>query len=139
MIAILIILLFFPYYLFAHDVNYSISKGNAYIVDIYYGDGTKFSYENYEIYGPNEEVAFQVGRTDSWGRIVFMPDKKGRWKIKTFTEDGHGVSIMLDVEEAYSLSVKKLNFFERFAKPVFGIGILLTIFSILNLFVRRKK
>ncbi len=126
--------------LFGHDVHYSVNTHNAYVIDLYYADGTKFAYESYEIYKPAEEKsAYQVGRTNASGRITFIPDVPGRWKIKAFTDDGHGVTFDIDVKEGLTLTEKKVDFFERFAKPIFGAGLILIIFSIINIFIRRKE
>jgi len=134
------LILFYPEESLAHDVHYSISQGNAYIVDIYYADGTKFAFESYEIYRPdNEKTAYQVGRTNEIGRIAFVPDRAGRWRLKAFSDDGHGITVDIDVKEGLTISEKKVDFFERFARPIFGVGIILIIFAIINIFVRRKK
>jgi nickel transport protein len=134
------ILFLFPLSLFAHDVHYTVSQGNAYIIDIYYADGTKFAFESYEIYkADNDKTAYQVGRTNAIGRIAFVPDSAGKWNIKAFTDDGHGVSFSIDVKEGQTMTEKKVDFFEKFARPIFGVGIILIIFSILNIFVRRKN
>lgn len=131
---------FVPFSIYAHDVHYSVEQGNAYIIDIYYADGTKFAYESYEIYGPgNDKAAYQVGRTNESGRIAFVPDKPGKWQIKAFSDDGHGTSFEIDVKEGLALKEKRVDFFERFAKPVFGAGLILIIFSVLNIFIRRKE
>lgn len=140
MLYFLIFFILFSNFLFCHEVSYSINQKNCYLVEIFYADGTKFSYESYEIYKPgDEEKPFQVGRTDQKGRICFLPDQDGKWRIKAFTEDGHGVNFVVEIREGENVSVKKIDFFERFSKPVFGVGLLLTVFSVLNIFLRRKK
>ncbi|MCX7957594.1 MAG: ABC transporter permease [Deltaproteobacteria bacterium] len=139
-IYFLLIFLLLPAILLGHDVSYSVNQQNAYIVEIYYANGSKFAYESYEIYKPgNEKTAYQVGRTDESGRIVFLPDVPGKWKIRAFSDDGHGVTFEIEVKAGQTQSEKKIGFFERFAKPVFGAGIILIIFSVLNIFVRRKE
>lgn len=135
----ILILLLIPSTLLAHDVRYSVSQQNAYIIDIYYADGTKFAYESYEIYKDGEKTAYQVGRTDKSGKIAFLPDSPGKWEIKAFSDDGHGVTFNLDVEQGKEFKGNKLGFFERYARTVFGLGIILIIFSIINIFIRRKK
>ncbi len=137
---LLIVFLLFSAVARAHDVHYSISQNQAYIVDIYYADGTKFAYESYEIYKPNDtKTAYQVGRTNASGRIAFVPDSEGKWLIKAFSDDGHGVSFDVNVEKTLVLREKRVDFFERFSKPVFGLGIILIIFAVINLFAGKKK
>ena len=79
----------------AHDLQYSIDEGAAVYVKLFFGDGNEFSFESYEIYRAGEEIPFQVGRTDAHGRLVFLPDRAGTWRIKAFSEDGHGVDFSL--------------------------------------------
>lgn len=139
-VSVFILLMLISFNVYAHDVHFSVSQGSAYIIDIYYADGTKFAFESYEIYSPdNDKTAYQVGRTNAIGRIAFVPDRSGKWKIKAFSDDGHGTTFEIDVKEGATISEKKVDFFERFAKPIFGTGIILIIFAILNLFVRRNK
>lgn len=138
--CLMILFFIFPSVLFAHEVRYSISRGEAYILDFYYSDGTKFAFESYEIYKPsNERTAYQVGRTNEHGVISFVPDTVGRWKVRVFSDDGHGASAELDITEDSKVTERKIDFFERFAKPTFGTGLILILFSIVNLFVRRKR
>jgi nickel transport protein len=137
---IFLFLIFFPFFSYCHEVRHSIDFSGAYVIDVYYADGTKFSFEAYEIYKPgNEKVPYQVGRTNEIGRISFIPDSPGKWRVKVFSDDGHGANFEINVEEGKFKVEKKLDFFEKYSKPIFGLGIILTIFSVLNLFLRRKK
>lgn len=134
------LLIFIPIFSYSHEVRYSIDFSSSYVIDLYYANGTKFSFESYEIYKPgNEKVPYQVGRTNEIGRISFVPDISGKWKIKVFSDDGHGANFEIDVKEGKLKGEKKLDFFEKYSKPIFGLGIILTFFSIINLFLRRKK
>lgn len=138
--CLMVFIFIFPSVLFAHEVRYSITRGVAYILDFYYPDGTKFAFESYEIYKPsNEKSAYQVGRTDEHGVISFVPDTVGRWKVRAFSDDGHGTSVEVDITEDSVVKGRKIDFFERFAKPIFGTGLILILFSIIHLFVRRRS
>jgi nickel transport protein len=121
---------------FAHDLQHSLSKeGKCVVLSFYFPDGTKFSYEKYEVYREGERLPFQVGRTDALGRVVFCPDKKGSWTVKTTSEDGHGALVEVKVENT-SLEAKG-SFFERYQKVFVGGGIILGLFGLLELYIRR--
>jgi hypothetical protein len=62
--------------IYPHDLEHATKKeGNCIVVELYFSDNTKFSYEEYEIYYENEDAIFQTGRTDALGRVVFCPDR----------------------------------------------------------------
>lgn len=44
------------------------------MIRLFYVDNTPFTFEGYEIYRDSEKLPFQVGRTDTQGRIAFLPD-----------------------------------------------------------------
>ncbi|GBC88229.1 hypothetical protein HRbin13_00349 [bacterium HR13] len=121
---------------FAHDLQHSLSKeGNCVVLSFYFPDNTKFSYEKYEVYREGEKLPFQVGRTDALGRVVFCPDKRGEWTVRTTSEDGHGAIVKVKVDKA---SVKtESSPFERYQKVFVGMGIVLGIFGVLELYIRR--
>lgn len=121
---------------FAHDLQHSLSKeGKCVVLSFYFPDGTKFSYEKYEVYREGEKLPFQVGRTDALGRVIFCPDRKGSWAVKTASEDGHGAVVEVKVENA-SVEAKG-TLFERYQKVFVGVGIILGLFGILELYIRR--
>ena len=78
-----IFIFLFPIYIFSHDLQHKINKyGGIVGINLFYADNTKFSFESYEIYSPeNEKIPFQVGRTDKYGRIFLILTKKGNGKL----------------------------------------------------------
>ena len=74
----------------SHDLQYEVSDSQSVVIKFFFGDNMAFSYESYEIYAPNESIPFQTGRTDKLGRISLLPDREGVWRIKIFSESGHG-------------------------------------------------
>lgn len=130
-----IILLIFSF-AYSHDLQHSVSReGACTVLSFYFPDGTKFSYEKYEVYMYGEKLPFQVGRTDALGRVVFCPDKDGRWVVRTQSEDGHGAVVEVDVK---GRSVKaEGSLFERYQKVLVGAGLILGTFGILEIFIRR--
>lgn len=137
MLRIILILLFINFFVYAHDIQHTIRSQNAITIYLYFPHSSKFSYESFEIYRPNEKIPFQVGRTDALGRIIFIPDKKGRWFVKAFSEDGHGVNLYVDVNENFSDYKEEIPIYQRYLKVFIGIGIILGIFGMLSIFRRR--
>ncbi len=95
----------YPDSVHAHGIEISVSEsGKAAVVQVLYSDGTPFSYEPYEVLPPPSEdgssVPYQTGRTDVSGRVVFLPDRSGEWKVKIHSEDGHGGETSVTVDES---------------------------------------
>lgn len=140
MLNLIIFLLFFlTGSTFAHDLQHSVKKvGDTIVVSFYFPDGTKFSYENFEIYRDGEKVPFQVGRTDALGRVVFIPDKEGNWIVKVFSEDGHGSNVKVFVEKAGYISTEE-SMFKRYEKVFVGVGLILGVFGFISIFKCRRS
>lgn len=124
--------------LHAHALNHSVQPGSAVIVELRYGDGSPFSYESAEVYRPGEAVPFLAGRTDANGRLAFVPDKAGDWRIRAFSEDGHGGDFTAAAAPEGGLSAPS-------AEPgtvgglAVGLSVIFGVFGIWSLFVRRKR
>jgi hypothetical protein len=84
----------------AHDLQYTVTGGQAVVIKLFYVDNTPFTFEGYEIYREGEKLPYQVGRTDSQGRIAFLPDRAATWRIKAISEDGHGLDFKLGTDAA---------------------------------------
>ncbi|MCS6958301.1 MAG: hypothetical protein RMK75_07620 [Aquificaceae bacterium] len=136
MIHLLIFALFS--FAFSHDVEHSISReGSCVVVSFYFPDGSAFSYEGYEVFYEGEKVPFQVGRSDALGRVVFCPNRAGFWLVKIRSEDGHGAEVRLKAE-GERLEVDR-GIVDRNIKLLAGLGILLGIFGLFEIYVRRFR
>ena len=123
----------------AHDLQYSVSGAQAVVVKLFYVDNKPFTFEGYEIYRAGEKLPYQVGRTDSQGRIAFLPDRAGDWRIKAISEDGHGLDFTLKTDAAARVEASDKPAFERYGRIVVGIAVILGLFGFLSLYVRKKK
>ncbi|RUM50426.1 MAG: hypothetical protein DSY47_01710 [Hydrogenothermus sp.] len=124
---------------FAHSVQYKVSHKNAVVIKIFFADGTPFSYEKFEIYAPdNTKIPYQVGRTDKYGRITFIPNKVGYWTVKAFSEDGHGIIKKIYIDDLSKVSESQ-NQFGYLLKIFIGVLIILLIYWLLYLSARRKR
>ena len=122
-----------------HELHYSVRQGTAVVVRIQYADKGEFSYEGYEIFREGEDLPYQVGRTDAKGAIAFVPDRGGAWRIRAFSEDGHGLDVTIDVDDDQVLRVADRPLFDRYARIIVGIALLFGIFGTINLVARRKN
>lgn len=123
----------------AHDLQYTVASGQAVVVKMFFVDNTPFTFEGYEIYREGEKLPYQVGRTDSQGRIAFLPDRASTWRIKAFSEDGHGLDFKVSTDAAAELAGSEKPAYERYGRIVVGVAVILGPFGALSLFVRRQK
>lgn len=149
----------------AHHVHHVVARGDAVVVSLTYGNGSPLTFDRYDIFAGGEESPFQSGTTDAAGRIVFLPDRSCTWRVKVFSEDGHGADFTFqagpvepavaepdgaapageaaDPAETVQVAltpglVAEKPFIERFAGPVAGVGIIFGIFGLFALFFRRR-
>jgi nickel transport protein len=122
----------------AHEIDHAVTHGKAVIVTMTYADHTPFSFESYEIFHEKEKVPFQVGRTDGLGRIVFIPDRNGSWRVRAFSEDGHGAELTVDVD-AIDFAVEAGRApIGLLLKILVGVSVLFGIFGLISMAFRRR-
>lgn len=122
----------------AHEIHYQTGTGQAVTVELSFAYGSNPIFEPFRVFRPGEEVAFQTGRTDALGRLSFLPDGPGDWRVQITTEDGHGMDVMITVDEATAISAVQGPGAGRFALILAGIGYLLGIAGAWVLFRRRR-
>lgn len=81
----------------AHEVDHAITREGAVVVHLD-EEGVPFARESYQVFRPGEDTPFQTGRTDAQGRLAFLPDRTGAWRVRAFSEDGHGVDLAVPVD-----------------------------------------
>ncbi len=123
----------------AHDLQHTVTGAPAVVIKLFYVDNTPFSFEGYEIYRDGEKIPYQVGRTDSQGRIAFLPDRAATWRVKVFSEDGHGLDFKLGTDAASMLTNAEKPVLERYGRIAVGVAIILGLFGFLSLFLKRNK
>ena len=134
----LLLCLWLPERAAAHDLRHRIEEAAAVTVKLFFADGNEFSFESYEVYYAGEEIPFQVGRTDAHGRLVFLPDRAGTWRVKAFSEDGHGADLSLSTGAQGAIESADRSLFERHSRLVVGVSIIFGIFGLVSLYARRK-
>lgn len=123
----------------AHDLQYSVGGGQAVVIRMIYLDNTPFSFEGYEIYRDGDKLPYQVGRTDAQGRIAFLPDRAATWRVQVRSEDGHGLDFKLATDAAAQITGTDKPAYERYGRVVVGVALLLGLFGVLKLFLKRKQ
>ncbi|MDA8139966.1 MAG: carboxypeptidase-like regulatory domain-containing protein [Desulfobacteraceae bacterium] len=82
-----------------HGVDGAITPANGYMVTVRYDDGEPMSYAEVKIQAPDNNLAFQTGRTDRNGRWMFQPDRPGRWEVEVKDGMGHRTKLTVAVSE----------------------------------------
>jgi len=123
----------------AHQVLSSVSGAPATVVTLRYGDGKPFSYEGYELFRGGEGLPAQVGRTDAQGRVVFLPGAARQWHLRAFSQDGHGVDRRFEVAAPQGTPAAAGDrTLLHPALAILGGALLLTLFALYQLFLRRR-
>lgn len=123
---------------FAHEVHHAVEAQNAVSVRLTFADGQPFAFEAFEVYAAGSDKPHAVGRTDAQGCAVFLSPPSGEVRLRAFAADGHGVDLKFDPPRG-GASAAAPAAEDRPAKLMFGAGLLLALFGIFQLFVRRKK
>jgi nickel transport protein len=121
-----------------HDLQHEVEAGEAIRLSFFFGDGTPFSYEAYEVYREGEEIAFQTGRTDALGRVALLPDRSGKWRIRVYSEDGHGADFVFPVNEGGRAGSTKRSISGRYGRLLTGIAVIFGVFGLMSLLRRRR-
>lgn len=120
----------------AHGLEHTVSYGDAVVVTITHDDGSPFAFEAVEVLPPGETIPFQQGRTDARGRFAFVPDGDGDWRLRAFSEDGHGLDILVPVSSGTDTTPARSG--GRLSRTIMGVSILFGIFGVIALFIRRR-
>jgi nickel transport protein len=123
----------------AHRMDYAATTGEAAVVSVSYPFGQIPMFEPYRVYAPDSEVAFQTGRTDSLGRVSFLPDRSGEWRVVVTTEDGHGIEAAVRIDEAADLVGSDARHSGGPLMVLAGVGYLLGIAGALLLLRRWRS
>lgn len=132
-----------------HEVRHTVATGTAVVVTLSYADGKPFAYEKYELTPEGATVPAQVGNSDAQGRVVFVPGATANWRLKAFTADGHGADLRIAVPAQASEPSARPTAAppahssgdgpSRASLVLFGLGLILAGFGLLQLFISRKK
>jgi nickel transport protein len=137
--ALLLIVGLLPENPAAHELNHSLSQGDAVVITLSHTGDTAFSDEAYEIFGPGDLTAFQTGRTDKFGRILFVPDRTGTWRVRAFSEDGHGSDFEVEINDIGNLAQTSLSRDRGGEIPLVGVFVILALAAILSFYLKKRR
>jgi hypothetical protein len=76
----------------AHGTTYRTSMVETAVVEFAYTDGERMAFMPFQLFAPGAGVEpARSGRTDREGRISFLADGEGTWRIEVRDEEGHRV------------------------------------------------
>ncbi|MCS7231337.1 MAG: hypothetical protein RMJ67_04280 [Elusimicrobiota bacterium] len=124
---------------FSHKVNYSLIQGGIGF-RFFYENNQPVSYADVEIFSPDEKnIPYQTATTDKNGCFLFLPDKKGKWKIVLNDGLGHGLVKEIEIKEDFSFKEEKQKEFSLLQKIIVGISIIWGITGVVfYIFAKRK-
>jgi len=124
-------------FVITHGIEFSVIK-NTTCLKVYYEDGEPLSFKKYKIYSPDGKI-FAEGMTDKKGRILFMPDKKGKWKIEVRDELGHGFTKTFNIENLEEPAMTQKGNIPFYLKFITGISLIIGFTGIFFYITARKK
>jgi len=136
-----ICLLWLPAPAAAHALLHERVDGDAVTLRLSFPGSDRPLFEPYEIFAPDTETPFQSGRVNALGELSFRPDRPGAWRIRVFTEDGHGAMIELDVDAAGTVAATHADHHhaESYVLRVLAaLGYLLGLFGLAVLWRQRR-
>lgn len=123
----------------AHEIQVGTAAGTATVLSLRYADGQPFAFEAYELYPVGSETPAQVGRTDAAGRIAFVADGRAEWRLKAWSDDGHGVDRPITAIAGELTAVAPIAETPRPVLWLAGLGAIFGLFGLWQLYLGRKK
>jgi len=93
-----LLLLALPHPSAAHGVRTEVAVGAMTIVTLTHENGSPMAGASFTVMAPGSEKAYLTGTTDHLGRVVFLPDQTGAWRVRVASADGHGAMVTLEVD-----------------------------------------
>ena len=137
-LSLALVLVLFTSLAWGHRMHHEVSTAEAQVLSVSYAFGQQPIFEPYQIFAPDTDVPFQTGRTDMQGRVSFLPDRSGRWRVVVTTEDGHGVEVRVRVDEALEISEVEGPGAGGLAMTLAGVGYLLGLGGLFVLWRQRQ-
>lgn len=125
----------------AHALLHEVIEVEAVVLRFQFAGGDHPWFEPYEVYAPGVETPFQVGRVNASGELSFRPDRPGAWRVRLFTEDGHGTVVEVTVDESGVTAAtggQHRHAHDHWIRVLAALGYLLGVFGLLVLWRQRK-
>ena len=125
---------------FAHGVGYRESSLKSVPLEFFYSTGEKMSYCEAKIFSPRDsKFAAQSSRTDEQGRVAFIPDSVGEWRIIVNDGQGHQCEAKINITEEFLKNQNKIADikqnhennspvgFELFIRALLGVSLIFNL------------
>ena len=85
----------------AHGTGARVLGNGAIAVELYYTDGEPMVFADVQVFGPGDtaDMPHVNGRADRLGRVTFLPDRDGDWRIEGKDGEGHSIKTEVTVTE----------------------------------------
>lgn len=123
----------------AHELESRVGRAEAVVLQLRFAGAQPFADQAYQIYYADEIRPRQVGRSDAQGRIVFLPDAPGPYRIKTQSEDGHGGVYALELDAAGGVVLEGTAPADRWTRALTGVALVFGGFGVLAMFLRGAR
>ncbi len=80
-----------------------------------------------------------MGRTDAAGRVVFLPDGHSDWRLRAFSDDGHGLDQHFEASAPAQPGTAPNDAAPDRTLAVLGGGLLLALFGLYQLFTKARR
>jgi nickel transport protein len=134
-----IILMVYAPMILSHGVGLDIERHEADVIQLHHDDDTPLAEVAYELTAAGASTPYQSGKTDALGRVVFISGDVSEWRLRVFSEDGHGLDTTFELTPGVASHSLTDHAESDITKLVLGIGILLSGFGIMMLFAKRKQ
>lgn len=116
-----------------HEMRHTVASAQSIMVSVSYADESPLAFGYFEIRAMTDDALVQTGQTDAKGRLVFVPQATERYRVRVFSDDGHGIDIVVPVDAAGLATGLERPIFERYARAIAGVGLLLGLFGAIAL------
>jgi len=140
-IAVMLLSLLFVSGAEAHSVEYQV-ENRGISARFFFLPNDPANYSPYEVFGPEDTIPHQKGRTDKNGVVSFLPDRPGKWTVKVLAESehgGHAAIVEIDVKEGLLMDSFSKPLVASHAKFFVGAGLMLGAFGIWALWSARRR
>lgn len=122
--AIIIFFIISADFSYSHGVEYKISKNEVYTVSMNYGDGEGMNYTGYKIYSPGSDTVFQSGLTDKNGKLSFIPDAAGEWRVEVNDDTGHAAAVIVKTDKISDGNIASGNSLNIIQKIIMAVCVI---------------
>lgn len=81
----------------AHGVTDTLTDAPATVVRFAWATGGPVARAGFRLYGPGDAEAWLSGQSDRDGRVAFVPDRAGTWRIELRADPEHEVTRTIEV------------------------------------------